>query len=68
MPHVEAVQIRRLTEHLFRLRLEGLDSEPEAFTESAEEFRQAGREHAARNLAKSEDNNFGVLAGYQCCI
>jgi len=69
MPHVEAVPIRRLTEHhadaFFRLRLEGLDSEPEAFTESAEEFRQAGREHAARNLAKSDNNNFvmGAFVG-----
>jgi ribosomal protein S18 acetylase RimI-like enzyme len=74
MPHADAVQIRRVTEQdadaFFRLRLEGLEREPEAFTESAAEFRHAGIEHAVRNLAKSDNNNFvmgafvdGELAG-----
>src|SRR5437660_10687528 len=74
MPHADAVQVRRLTgqdaDAFFHLRLQGLEREPEAFTESAEEFRRTGTGHAVRNLAKSDNNNFvmgafvgGELAG-----
>src|SRR5207249_10288559 len=55
---------------LFNLRLAGLEREPEAFTESAEEFRRTGTGHAVRNLAESDNNNVvmgafvsGELAG-----
>ena len=74
MAHADAVQVRRLTgqdaDAFFHLRLQGLEREPEAFTESAEEFRRTGTGHAVRNLAKSDNNNFvmgafvgGELAG-----
>ena len=74
MTQADAVQICRLTEQdadaFFRLRLEGLELEPKAFTESAAEFQRSGIEQAFRNLAKSDNNNFvmgafvgGELAG-----
>src|SRR5207245_2169658 len=69
MTQADAVQIRRLTEHdadaFFRLRLEGLELEPKAFTESAAEFQRSGIEQAFRNLAKSDHNNFvmGAFVG-----
>jgi ribosomal protein S18 acetylase RimI-like enzyme len=67
VPHADAVQVRRLTEQdadaFFRLRLEGLELEPEAFTESAAEFQRSGIEQAFRNLAKSDNDNF-IIGGF----
>ncbi len=57
MPHADAVQVRRLTgqdaDAFFHLRLQGLEREPEAFTESAEEFRRTGTGHVLHQVASS---------------
>lgn len=66
MPDAEQIEVRRLLEQdgqaFYRLRLEALEQEPNAFTESPEEHRQMTARAIAK-LGRDADDNTHIVMG-----